>query len=114
MSHEAFSTIPIVITMPVLSIASDLVIWPINSGGTITSVACSVATLISGIGVLVGKNNLGTQLFTVSMSAAGMSSGTVNVPSLAPGDALHLGFTGIGVGLTGVVVTIDMKVPSSS
>lgn len=114
MSHEQYVVVAMPVTMPVISIGTDLVIQPVNSGGMIMAVGSSVASLVSGVGTLVGKNDAGTQLFSIGMSAAGKSSGTINSAVVAPGDSIHLGFTGIGVGLTGVVVTIDLKLPSSA
>lgn len=110
---------PIVVPMPSLLAADDVVrvtVPTIPGYATIQLDAhawsVSVRSFLSGTATVVVKNGAGTTLASRAITAAGVFSFTPTTATIAAGDVLRFGFSGLGLGLGDVCVTAWLKMPS--
>lgn len=110
---------PIVVPMPSLLATDDVcrvTIPTIPGYATIQldAVPWSISTraLISGTATMNVKNGAGTTVASRAITAAGVFSFTPTTSTIAAGDVLRFGFSGLGLGLSDVCVTAWLKMPS--
>lgn len=102
--------IPYVVTLPLIAAVTDIVRIPLTFAGTITRVSFSLQALVSGTITCVTKNDAGSTVASLALSAAGIIETTSpTISSVSAGDHLRVGFSGIGVGAVGATVTFFIQ-----
>lgn len=112
MAHEAYSYVAIVVPMTTLTVANEIAIVNIPMAATIQYISGSLRAMVSGTQTITIKNDGGTTLGSVSWSAAGASTGTVNSASINANDNIHFNITSLGVSVTDCAVTVWLRVAS--
>lgn len=114
MAHEPYHLVPINVTMSSLLVTDDVgqVLAPGSDTYTIAGISASCRALVSGTATLIVKNAAGSTVTSIALSAGSIIAGTLSISTIAGGDKLRFGFTGIGVGLADVVVTAWLRMPS--
>lgn len=114
-----FGLTPLVVPMPSLLATDDvcrITVPTIPGYSTIQLDACpwsvSSRALLSGTATMNVKNGAGTTVASRAITAAGVFSFTPTVSTIAAGDVLRFGFSGLGLGLSDVCVTAWLKMPS--
>ena len=116
MAHEPFHWVPVTFGFPTLVAADDVVraVLPALSGMELGVLSIGVRAITSGTATMVLKNAAGTTLASMAVTAAGTSTTTPSPISVASGETLRFGFSGIGVGLLDVSVCQWVKMPSTT
>ena len=116
MAHEAFHLVPINVTMSSLLAVDDIgqVLMPGTETYVISGISASCRALISGTATLIAKNGAGSTIASINLIAGSIVVGSLSIASIVGGDKIRLGFTGIGIGLADVVVTVWVKMPSTA
>lgn len=99
--------VPFVMALPVILALDDIVRVPVPFTGTITRISFSLQALGSGTITAVLKNDAAQTIATLAATGAGIVETTSpSISAITAGDHLRLGFSGVGVGAIGAVVSV--------
>lgn len=120
--YEPSVLIPLVINFPTLAILDDIAVVPLplieDGAGRVqldyADWAFTARALTSGTATLVIKRNDGTIIGTASLTVPGTVVFRPSQSTLAMGNRLRFGLSGIGVGLLDVSVVGWIKLPCVS
>lgn len=110
---------PLVFPLPALSVQAELARISLPVAVEVSqlagAVAASLRALTSGTVTITLKNNAGQLIATLVWTAAGMATVTRgSVTTVAAGDVIHVGATGIGSGAADCFLTLWLKVPATA
>lgn len=110
---------PLVINLPPLSVNAEIVRIPLPVDVEVSQLAnaigASLRALTSGTVTVTLKNNAGGLIATIVWTAVGLATVTRGpVTTLAAGDVIHVGATGIGSGALDCCLTLWLKVPATA
>lgn len=111
LNHHA---VPIVVPLTSLLAVDDIaqVLMPGSSlTYIIAGISASCRVLTSGTATLVVKNAAGATITSIVLTAGGVVAGALALDTIAAGDKLRFGFSGVGVGLVDVTATVWIKMP---
>lgn len=102
---------PVMVPLTSLTVSDDIANLPLFDAVTILQFSVSARAYTSGTYVVNLKNNAGTVLATLNVTASGVTTaGSITVPAVAKSDRIRIGISGAGVGGADFTVTIWMRV----
>ena len=106
---------PLVVTLPVILAASDLVAIPFRVPCDVLSISTPISgnlqALTAGTCAIDVTNDATAKFATLTWTAAGAATvSNQNVKTILPGDTMHFGSSGIGTTPVGCTIVIWLRV----